>query len=912
MYSGLDIGGMVDAPFEITPVLGWESSRTIKSGKWNNKKRKRFCYELASISERDKFRLANILNLPISAFQRRDIGRRQVLFGQSFSIQASIHLEIDLLESIFTDRMTINWLRSFFLGESSAIELLDNALSGPFTSIAFGRSMHAVNPRTNSASRVFPVFVDTKDVVKISSKRTQRNIAWFISDELFPRSSYFENQLDYSQLGRKSTRVFAYYLPQFYETVENNIWHGDGFTEWTSVKSAQMWWSTHHQRHIPHENFGFYRLDSVDELVRQSEDMRKANVDGLVFYHYWFSGKVFLEKPSQLLLQNKEIEMPFFFCWANENWTRKWDGNENDVLLAHEYSLPDSEEFIEYLIPFFQDSRYVHVDGRPVLNIYRANLIPDIESHRAVWDRVCKKHGVSRPYLISSRARGVKSYQYYSMDAEVERVLHDWTNGRVRTANNRLEVFPGYHGDVLDYGEVSHYYSKFSKTRSGPNVFRSIVPSWDNTARYGALSHALANANPELFESWLKETLAQADSTGSPFVFINAWNEWAEGAHLEADTRHGYANLNSVGRATTEQIKTQPSNHSKPRILIETGSRYSWGDSGLWVQTFKCLEAALQELGLDWELRIAGEGSPLPKDSLVLSVLDPCLFTSAALSSLIEAGRHSKVVSYSYSYSNSKIDSIESFRQIGPLMVQPDCSLPVKLSDVSVVEKARVYPLFHGGGVDDLNTVTAIIEFGPNSSVAELRSVILCLATQVGFAVQISVHTKSIGIDAHREISELQSWVENTLGLAFCVNLRSELGTAGLGANDSEYVHFLSTKDEIFPFAYSQVTNRLSKEGKKAGFINFYSSRKVSKSESLLRRDHTSLFGLRRFDSVRKIQNIAHGCFVSLGALGLYREVHNSLPYLDSYQRVLEVLPEADIDLASLFCESFLGDRFDL
>jgi hypothetical protein len=902
---------MVNRPFVITPILGWELSAPLETGVSNYTKRKRFRYQFASISEEDKVRLARVLNLPISNLHKRNLGGKAEAFCLSFSEQASIHLDIDLLESMFTDQFTINWLRDFFLGYSHAIEIIDDALSGPFSSIAFGRSKYTLCPITDSLNLVFPVFIDTREVAKVPSKKNQRNIAWFLADELFPRSPYYENQLDFSELSRQPTKVFAYYLPQFHETLENDIWYGDGFTEWTSVKSAQMWWSNHYQRHIPHENFGFYRLDSVDELVRQSEDMRKANVDGLIFYHYWFSGKLMLENPSQLLLQNKDISIPFFFCWANENWTRKWDGNDNDVLLSHEYSLPDSEKFMEYLIPFFQDSRYIKVDGRPVLNIYRANLIPEIEAHLDVWDRVCKKHGVPKPYLISSRTRGVKSYEFYSMDAEVERVLFDWTDGKVESALDSLEVFPGYHGDVIDYGEVAEFYSKFNKGKSGPSRFRSIVPSWDNTARYGAFSNALSNASPKLFESWLSETLAEADLTGSPFVFINAWNEWAEGAHLEADLRDGYANLNSVGRATTGQIKVQNIDHSNPKIFIETGSRYTWGDSELWVRTFKCLEAALRDLGFDWELTIEGVDMPLPKGSLVLSVLAPCLFTSEALSNLIEAGRYSKVVSYSSTFSDSTIDAIESFRQVGPLMVQPDYSMPVKLSEVSVAENARVHLLFGEGGLHARRTVTAIIQFGPYSSVSELQRVILCLATQVGFSIQISVNAKELGFDKQREIWELQSWVEQILGLDICVNSTANLWGWGGYPKDSEYVHYLSTKDELFPFAYSQVAKSLEKNRKRISFIRFYSSSKATNSEAIMCRDHTSTFGLKRFDAARQIPNVAHGCFLKLSELRLGSEEYSSLPYLDSYQTASEVLPEADIDWESLFSKSFLGDRFN-
>ena len=362
----------------------------------------------------------------------------------------------------------------------------------------------------------------------------------------------YEDQEDFSNKNNnKDIKILAYYLPQFHPIPENDKWHGKGFTEWTKVKAAKPLFDGHYQPHIPHENIGYYILDNSDVLKRQALDMKKACVYGMIFYHYWFSGKLILEKPAQLLLASKDIEMPFAFCWANENWTRRWDGEENNVLLKQIYSINDAAEFIKYLIPFFKDDRYIKINNRPLLFIYRANLIDSIQGYIDVFAKECSKENICPPYIVAVQTRGVMSPGIYGMDAAVERTLFDWGGGKIPSINK--EVNTNISNPILDYSDVKDYYCSIKKNNDYI-CFRSIVPNWDNTARYNEQAHIVHNSNPKIFEDWLDTIIEKTKELPEDqrFIVINAWNEWGEGNHLEPDVRNGYANLNAVGRAMSK------------------------------------------------------------------------------------------------------------------------------------------------------------------------------------------------------------------------------------------------------------------------------------------------------------------------------------------------------------------------
>ncbi|HCL86117.1 MAG TPA: methyltransferase type 12, partial [Comamonadaceae bacterium] len=362
----------------------------------------------------------------------------------------------------------------------------------------------------------------------------------------------YECQRNYEdRIIHRDVKVLSYYLPQFHPTPENDEWHGKGFTEWTKVRAANPLFEGHYQQHIPHPDIGYYMLDAPDTLRRQAEQMRQAGVHGQVFYHYWFSGRMILEKPAQMLLAHPDIAMPYCFCWANENWTRRWDGNEREILLSQTYSADDARAFIRYLIPFFDDPRYIRVGARPMLLVYRPSSIPDPAEYLQVWAEECAQAGIDAPYIVAVLTRGATDPRDFGMDAGTERVLHDWTDGVVPDLRPSLQPYWPINGGALSYDKVRDFYMAQNE-RKPFDYFRSNVPMWDNTARYGSEALLLHGSTPQSFQQWMAHSIEYAQANlpaDRRFVFVNAWNEWAEGAHLEPDTRYGYSYLNSVGRA---------------------------------------------------------------------------------------------------------------------------------------------------------------------------------------------------------------------------------------------------------------------------------------------------------------------------------------------------------------------------
>jgi lipopolysaccharide biosynthesis protein len=383
---------------------------------------------------------------------------------------------------------------------------------------------------------------DNKPICQVQTTESNRSIA-------------FEEHIDYKEElaaipAAKKCRIFAFFLPQFHETPQNNAWHGEGFTEWTNVKKTNPLFPGHYQQRFPHPDFGYYHLDDKGYFKNLEHILAKSGVDALILYHYWFGGTSILEEPARLLLNSTDINIHWCFCWANENWTRAWDGNENEVLMKQTYSREDAKTYINHLIPFFKDNRYVKINSRPVLIVYRAAHNPLMKEYCEIWGEECRKSGLQTPYLICTLTRGAKNPYDYNFDAGLERVLHDWTDGNVGAVNASTNFFDDFNGSVLLYKEVAEYYSNLDINTSFPHL-RSIIPSWDNTPRYGPNAYIIHDSSPEKFSNWFNAiynyTLKHLQDE-ERIIVVNAWNEWAESAYLEPDLRYGYAYLNSIAR----------------------------------------------------------------------------------------------------------------------------------------------------------------------------------------------------------------------------------------------------------------------------------------------------------------------------------------------------------------------------
>lgn len=347
----------------------------------------------------------------------------------------------------------------------------------------------------------------------------------------------------------------AFYLPQFHPIPENDRWWGEGFTEWTNVRAAQPVFPGHHQPRVP-ERLGYYDLRDSDVRAQQAELAQTFGVSAFCYYHYWFNGHRLLERPFEEVLSSGQPDFPFMLCWANENWTRVWDGGARDVLIEQNYGAADDLEHFRALAPALADPRYVTLDGRPMLLVYKTDLLPDPWRTADTWRNEADRLGLPNPYLCAVESAGGAHAdpRLDGFDAAVEfapqpRYLPRWrrTNAVLESLAARSLVPRRLGHHVFRYQDVIDRLQ--AKPVPGHPWFRAISPGWDNTARRRTGGLIIKDSSPAAFEAWAIDILAESRDRRSPFVFINAWNEWAEGAYLEPDERHGTAYLEAHLRA---------------------------------------------------------------------------------------------------------------------------------------------------------------------------------------------------------------------------------------------------------------------------------------------------------------------------------------------------------------------------
>jgi len=347
-------------------------------------------------------------------------------------------------------------------------------------------------------------------------------------------------------------KLIAFYLPQFHTFPENDEWWGKGFTEWTNVRRAKPMFPGHVQPEEPHEDIGWYTLDNPEVLRKQAELARHYGIYGFCFHHYWFSGKRLMEKPVDMFLSDPSIELPFCLNWANENWTRRWDGQEQEVLIAQQHSPEDNKAFMLDMLRYFKDPRYIRIDGRPILLIYRVDMIPDIRRTIKIWNDVCTGNNENTPYLVMCQTFGNYDPANYEFDAGVQFTPHTpwhminnhFSFGKINLKNKK------HNGNIYNYVDLAT--SSINGLSEKFINFPCIVPSWDNTPRRMGSSTIFAFSTPSLYENWLYDActfISKSVRDTHKMVFINAWNEWAEGAHLEPSKNFGYAYLNATQRA---------------------------------------------------------------------------------------------------------------------------------------------------------------------------------------------------------------------------------------------------------------------------------------------------------------------------------------------------------------------------
>lgn len=356
---------------------------------------------------------------------------------------------------------------------------------------------------------------------------------------------------DSYQRKESDPKVIAFYLPQFHQIPENNEWHGKGFTEWTNVTKAVPQFLGHHQPQLPID-VGFYDLASPKVMHRQVELAKQYGLYGFCFHYYWFSGgKRLLETPIFNWLNNKDLDLPFCLCWANENWSKLWDGGNREVLLKQESKAEDAEDFFRDILPFLQDERYIRMEGKPMLTIYRPNLFEKEEMLKfsVKLRELAVKAGLPGLWL---NMVGVDYFEgtasEWGFDGLVEFPPMRITHLRKYVTDGN-PINPDFKGFVYTMEESIESGAIFENKVTDVPVFRGCFPRWDNTARKAYSNASTYLQSPETFRKWLSGLLKWTKENNSPekqLIFINAWNEWAEGAQLEPDSRYGYAYLQSV------------------------------------------------------------------------------------------------------------------------------------------------------------------------------------------------------------------------------------------------------------------------------------------------------------------------------------------------------------------------------
>jgi len=351
-------------------------------------------------------------------------------------------------------------------------------------------------------------------------------------------------------------RVIAFYLPQFHRIAENDAWWGEGFTEWTNVRTAQPNFEGHWQPHAPGE-LGYY--DLTDPRVRRAQAAlaRAHGVDAFCYYHYWFGGRRLLERPLTEVLASGEPDFPFCVCWANENWTRRWDGRDDEVLMRQRYSPDDAHAFIAELLPLFRDCRYVRVNGRPLLLVYKIADIPDVAATVRIWRAACRAAGVGELYLCAVQRHAQDDPTPLGFDAAVEfpPIGHAAENVVTRVVDKRRS----FRGTIFRYANLAVHYLMLP--RPPFPQFRGVTPMWDNTARRQDDGMIVTGSTPAAFGVWLANVLQQTrlrHDGDERLLFVNAWNEWAEGNHLEPDARHGRAYLEALRAARRIEAEALP------------------------------------------------------------------------------------------------------------------------------------------------------------------------------------------------------------------------------------------------------------------------------------------------------------------------------------------------------------------
>lgn len=380
-------------------------------------------------------------------------------------------------------------------------------------------------------------------------------------------------------------KVIAFYLPQFHAIKENDEWWGKGFTEWTNLKKAKPLFDGHYQPRRP-LNRNYYDLLNDDVKLWQCRIAKENGIYGFCFYHYWFDGHLLLEKPVEQYLNNKDCDLPFCICWANENWTKAWVNSQNTVLIEQKYGNEKQwTKHFHYLLPYFKDDRYIKEDNKPLFVIYRPELIKSLNEMLDCWQRLAKENGLpglvfayQHVYFDSMDNKDDSRFKY-AIEYQPGYALRDMNSKYInylKKIKQSISIFLEKNFQMsLDIGglvrnnrnlALVNYDKVWQQILKRKPTSEKYIPGafvdWDNTPRRGSKGSIFVGASPEKFEKYFTELIKKArNEYKKDYIFIFAWNEWTEGGYLEPDEKYKYGYLNAIKNSL---IKTDNiNNHQK-------------------------------------------------------------------------------------------------------------------------------------------------------------------------------------------------------------------------------------------------------------------------------------------------------------------------------------------------------------
>jgi hypothetical protein len=343
-------------------------------------------------------------------------------------------------------------------------------------------------------------------------------------------------------------KFIAFYLPQYHIIPENDLWWGKGFTEWIRVREAKPLFEDHYQPRVP---YNYYDLSDINVMKMQARLASEYGIHGFCYYHYWFNGKLLLEKPLEQMLVNQDVDIPFCLSWANEKWTRAWEGKSKETLIHQNYgSETEWKDHLDYLIPFFNDNRYIKIDGRPMLLIYRTESFSLFDKMIFFWNTIMKEKGFKELYVIEMLSSYQKVPRCENSQGVVEfepmLTIGSGNSLRSRIRSSIRKRLPFLYRDsfkIFDYDRVWKKITGRKNTYDNKAVYLGAFTDWDNTPRFKEKAAIFKNVSAKKFQFYLNKQCAKSSSE---YLFINAWNEWAEGAYLEPDLNSGTSFLSSV------------------------------------------------------------------------------------------------------------------------------------------------------------------------------------------------------------------------------------------------------------------------------------------------------------------------------------------------------------------------------